>query len=625
MEKLSVIKKIPKSQRGVSLLDSLVALAIFGTVMGLYFNQQEQINQEKTAKSYATETLNYTKEYVDYLNSTRSQKMAAGTKNAYLNTSWYKYYKNYLKTNGGVVYLSPEQVFEYANKGEPPSTPNNSWSSNLRRKSIFNETPCLALSYDTKTDNMYGIMYYAGGVSIKDKQTIAIKAGRTLKSKALMYVIQKDGAVKTFGGSNWNPNIAQLTGGKNICGGNLSPNSPIVNLNMFLGFNQRMLQINSILKTNDQQYNSNSDTNNFYNVDPKYLPGHLLNNNTIKSNLSLTNNNSVILDKAKNISVGIAYAGINNAATLNMGNSTSSDTTVLLTDTIQPNSTYQSGQSCDVSEVGKTVIDAGNPNNDANDSIAKKLAKNILVCSNNSTLCLNTGNYCYLPAVQNKFNFSNTNGIADVNGNFMCPAYAPYASNAYSVNNTPNVTVFSNQGGIVTAGAVIQAHLDRGNRDGGGWVDQYIGNEGRFDYSASYTNWYWITELRFDVISGSPSINIPNTTSNYITRPTANSSYVNVGYSVRQTSLGNCTTVCQGLNTILGTAYTQNGWQDVNVAVRSVGTGRAGVYPTISGIPNNSCGCAKMNSHYMSGVALVTPTSTTLQSINCSNVPDYNL
>lgn len=624
MEKLFVHKKIPQTKKGFTLIDSLVALVLFGTVLGLYFKQQEEINMSKLAKTYANQTLSYANFYADYLNTTYGQQTTSKG-DAFLNISWYQKYLKQLHDNPDAkIYLSPNEVIQYQKKDidRGVKNPYNVWDNSLNKKSMFDEVPCLMLGYNKNTKSMYGIMYYASDAKkYKNKINIALKAGTFLQSKGIIYTYDKSNNEKYWQSFGWLPDPSSF-GGSAKCGGGLSKNSPIIDMDLLLNFNKRILQINTLKKTTDQQYNSNNYT---VNNNSRFLPGHLLNENTLKTNLVLNSGESVTLNSSKGVGVNLAY-GQNSEATLNMGTNTTGDNTVLLTDTIQPNSTYQSGSPCTSNEIGKTVADAGNPNNNPNDKIAQMLAKNLLTCSYNKLLCLNGGNTCYLPASQNKFSFSNPNGLTDSSGNFICPAYAPFANGANVAALNNNVLVVHNQGGASTSGASIAVWLDDGHANFP-WVS--INNSGPFTYTVKYGDWSFLKQIDFSQIQGSPSFALNNSSSGYITKSitTSGTNYlVNVGFSVLQNS-NDCSNTCSSLNSLLGTTNANPAtWQEVNTAIASVGRGWwNGKSDTtgVTGIPSGKCGCVKLNGTSVSGLALVNSSSNILTSINCTNNPEY--
>lgn len=612
------------NQKGFSLLDSLVALVIFGTILAIYERQEYNNQLNLTAKSYADKTLTYANFYVDYLNSTKQQIATSDTQKPYLNISWYQFYEQLLKTNPSkVYYISPEQVYQFTDKiSNKPSTKYNVWNTQLPESTIFHEFPCVALGWNAKLGSMYGIMYYASdGKKYKNKINIATKAGLTIQSKGAIYTVDKMNTVKILSPDGWQPNFyfPISNGGATTCKGYISPNSPIINLDMFLGFNQRMLQVNSLLKTNDQKYNSNNLT---ANNNTRYLPGHILNSNTLKSNITLGNGEAITFDKTKNIALNVAY-GTDNSATLNMGTNATGDSTVLLADTIQPNAAFQSGQSCTIDEIGKTVINAGNPNNNPNDPIALKASKNLLVCTNNKLLCSNTGNNCFLPANQNKFNFMAASGgsLTDSTGNFMCPSYAPFASNANAAPAYPNVLVFVNNGsGGQTSGATISAYMDNGNAT---WQWENIGNSGPY-YYVYYGQWKWFTSIDFAKISGTPTLSLP-TSSGYITGSISDGATtytVNKGYNIQ--SIGSCSTACNTLGGTIGGGT----WDDINkiVVKNGCGTYNGVTHCTqVVNIPSGACGCGRLNGTRLDGIAMIKAIPTTLQSIQCSNTPDYQI
>ena len=183
----------------------------------------------------------------------------------------------------------------------------------------------------------------------------------------------------------------------------------------------------------------------------------------------------------------------------------------------------------------------------------------------------------------------------------MCPTYAPFANSATlmdSSTSTNNVTVISNQGGSVSAGASIN-------------VGAYtINNSGPYSYTSAQ-----ISNMNFSTVTGSPSFILP-TSAVLIPRTgqintTAGYYKVNIGYTAAF-GYNNCSDGCTLLNNVIGTANS-NGWVDAT---------RVG-FP-VSGLSANQCGCVKMNNNVVAGVARINPVSLGIKSATCSNSPVYS-
>ena len=293
MQHVNKIKKIQKNS-GFGLLDSLVALVIFGTVLMLYVRQTEDINISKKAKTYATKSISDAKEFAKQLQTfvplAQSQYLdVVGV--VYKNETYYEKYKNSLRS-------SPNKVITL--------TPQN-WDSKYSTANMFGEKACLALAYKASSDTMYGIMFYVDDneKNYKDKSKLIQRALLSLQGKGAAYV---DSSVaqainqnrygnNTISPTSWSPNnLNTLVAGSSICGGKIAKNSIIINMDLLPEFNQRLIAVSGLVKSTSQN-----------NTNQTYLPNHLFNANTLKSNLTVEN--SVILDKNpdNSITMNIAY------------------------------------------------------------------------------------------------------------------------------------------------------------------------------------------------------------------------------------------------------------------------------------------------------------------------------
>ena len=283
-----------------------------------------------------------------------------------MNVSWYDYYKSQLINNpNAVITLNPNKVVDMNGA--------NIWNSSLTTKNMFGETPCLALAYDTKTKNMYGIMYLSTTTqkSVANKGKLVLKTALSMSNLGVINYTKSDGSTKLLSSSTWIPGNSKisfntLTSG---CVGTLADNSPIINMDMLTSFNQRLVPIVSVLKTSDQKYNG-------LNTYSRYLPGHLLNNNTLKANVNLAQGSKVVLDNTGQVYINV-NSDTSQTTNVNLGSGATNDqTTALVADTLQPNQIIQSGTECQASEVGKTAVDAGNSYVSTTDQVNTYLSKN---------------------------------------------------------------------------------------------------------------------------------------------------------------------------------------------------------------------------------------------------------
>ena len=306
MQHVNKIKKYRKNS-GFGLLDSLVALAIFGTVLTLYVRQTEDINISKRAKNYAINSITEAKEFAKQLQtfvSTGSSKYKDSGSAVYKNETLYELNKNLLRA-------SPNSVITFA--------PSN-WDSKYQTTNMFGEKPCLALAYNASTDTMYGIMFYVADKekTYKDKSKLIQRALLSLNGKGAAYVDSsiaqavnqnRDGN-NILSPTSWSPNnLNTLVSGAKKCGGKIATNSIIINMDLLPEFNQRLIAVSGLVKSTSQN-----------NTNQTYLPNHLFNANTIKSNLTVSE--SVILDKnPENILLkSVAIGGKTQDAALVAGN-----------------------------------------------------------------------------------------------------------------------------------------------------------------------------------------------------------------------------------------------------------------------------------------------------------------
>lgn len=620
MQHVNKIKKYRKNS-GFGLLDSLVALAIFGTVLTLYVRQTEDINISKRAKNYATNSITEAKEFAKQLQtfvSTGSSKYKDSGSAVYKNETLYELNKNLLRS-------SPNSVITLA--------PSN-WDSKYQTTNMFGESPCLALAYNASTDTMYGIMFYVADKekTYKDKSKLIQRALLSLQGKGAAYVDSKISQAvnqnrygnNTLSPTSWSPNnLNTLVSGAKICGGTLATNSIIINMDLLPEFNQRLIAVSGLVKSTSQN-----------NTNQTYLPNHLFNANTLKSNLTVES--SVLLDntnQAQPIKMNIAY-GAGGNTTLNVGNNQSDDTTTtFLSSAIQPNTSIRSGVICQAEELGKVAITG------ADSAGTNALSRSIVSCTKNATLCPTTG-YCYLPSKDNLVTYQAESGfgLEDANGIFRCPVYAPYAIKS-DFNSAPNVDVFVNANGITTGSVLKGVNVDYGNATHGpiqlGGVNQY--------YLSRYYNcsgncngngvWWFIENINFSdsTIQHTNKLTIPQGSTEVIYDGQTELSTPR-GYKLTST-FTNCNNVCPNLNTSLGGT-----WGDINSIAAPIKIGGGGPPPTTYlNIPTNKCACAKVggvsktysgttyNNLQVLGIALIENTQPHLTSITCSNSPSYNI
>lgn len=618
MQHVNKIKKYRKNS-GFGLLDSLVALAIFGTVLTLYVRQTEDINISKRAKNYATNSITEAKEFAKQLQtfvSTGSSKYKDSGSAVYKNETLYELNKNLLRS-------SPNSVITLA--------PSN-WDSKYQTTNMFGESPCLALAYNASTDTMYGIMFYVADKekTYKDKSKLIQRALLSLQGKGAAYVDssiaqavnQNRYGNNTLSPTSWSPNnLNTLVSGSSICGGKIAMNSIIINMDLLPEFNQRLIAVSGLVKSTSQN-----------NTNQTYLPNHLFNANTLKSNLTVES--SVLLDntnQAQPIKMNIAY-GAGGNTTLNVGNNQSDDTTTtFLSSAIQPNTSIRSGVICQAEELGKVAITG------ADSAGTNALSRSIVSCTKNVTLCPTTG-YCYLPSKDNLVTYKAEAGfgLEDANGIFRCPVYAPYAIKS-STDSDNNVDIFINNGGAVTGSYLYNVIVDDSHTPNNlrtiGNNNQILSRYYNCGYATGSGNcnfygvWEFVYTIDFNQITHGNMGKVKLASAEVIYDGNTELSTPR-GYKMN--SLTDCNNICKSLDNDYG-----NGWIDISTV--------AGIMPdygnrTISSnIASNKCGCAKVGgasktykgNYYdnlqLLGIALIEKKPSHLTSITCSNSPSYNI
>ena len=360
-----------KEYKGMMILDSLIALLFFCSLLAGIAVFRQQTSQRNNAKLLASQTERYAEAFAWYMH------------NNYESAAWQL---------SGTVTLTRQSLAD-------------KWPTELATVNFLGQAPCVVI-----TPSRYGtdaLMYYTGGRSSEV----------TVNNDALMLLgniggILHDG--KVYGNSGWSTDNLSAANG---CGEQLANGSLVINLNLLPDWNLTLQPDISVSKMP-------------YPVNPaniRTLPGHLQNTNTVKANITFTNNSGVIIDNsdsANPVLLNMAYGAASNQATLAVG----SDNTTLVADTFQPVQQGQSGDACLPDELGKIIVDSGNQNNAA----YQFLARNTLVCTQNTLQCgsVNASQTCYIPSIANSIVFQNNNaGVQNQQGQFICPPVVPFATN----------------------------------------------------------------------------------------------------------------------------------------------------------------------------------------------------
>jgi prepilin-type N-terminal cleavage/methylation domain-containing protein len=555
-------------QRGFSILESMIAIALLGLFTISFVNFKALNNQKKDAKVLSEETLNYAVAFARYMNNNQDTLKSQAINNP--------------------VVLSPNAI-------------GINWPVDLAKENLFHQTPCLAIVTNPNTSNLEAIMYYVGGNSntIAKNLQIVRDGSIFLGSKGGILL---NGAI--LGNSGWQINSGSpFLSGALQCGGALSDNSLAVNLDLFLDWNQNLQPNNSILRGLDRTTGVQS------------LPGHIKNANTAKSNLYFGQNNGVVLDSSNQSNptkLSVLYDGQGTgAATIGVGNTKIAS---LVGDTFKPNLQFQAGQYCTSQELGKAVLDQG-----LNNSASSYLARGTLVCTQNDMLCGN-GNYCYLSSIANSIVFQNTiKGIQDTNGNFYCPADVPFAT-SYTLSNTSGQTyIFMNRdsNNVPNSINVISQTPSGKVSDWTSWSCPGCGQYFMTDFKNARDR-NELLQVDLGSITGSP-VGTTVTTSGVRTIDGSIGQYSVIrGYSVK-TGPTSCDNICSGISGVAG-----HNWQALGTQ-RYIRTGLD--LP----IQNQNLGCAcertdfaGMNPDNYNGVAAVIGNFTAkITSVTCTNASIY--
>lgn len=608
-----------KKQKGFSMLEGMFALMVFGGLVLIDYNRNNDIEIMKKSKIYSNQTYTYATQFSNYLNSSSNQ----------------------LKDVNNLIYQSVS-IYE-DNKKEliQASIANRSKTSmkiislnTYDNSSIYHQYPCLLLYYDNSMgqNEMMGLVYYVGDkVNYKDQDKVLLGSINRNPIYNMGY-FSDNSQLSNFSKKNFNGNIISYNGftpstniinyiKNNACVYNgkqyfLVDNSLMFNMQLMTDFNNKLISTSGIQRTTDQTAEVLTNESNFTNL--SLLPGHIFNNNTLKSNLQVDNKvilkkNSLDENDPNNYNIQV---GANNM--LNFGKSNQNDNdTALLVSSIQPTMSIKTGTACSSTDVGKITI-AGKETLKVNGNNID-LARNIVTCSKNSTLC-STG-YCYVPIKQATYTFTNSVSLEDASGMFKCPSYAPYISTYTTSQGSPNVDVFRNFGGATTANSQLKnVRVDNGNNT---WSNININPSNSQSLSRYYSypsgsKWAFVEYMNFS-------------DENIVHGTRDNLSYANVQKINGNTTLSvsstwsNCSNICPNLNSKYGAS-----WVDATT-IYHVAPGRADINgtPVVTGGPSaNRCTCAKMGgtgNDYYYGLAIIDYSSVHILAVTCSNYPNYQL
>lgn len=396
-----------KKQLGFGLVDSIITLVLLASALLIYTIIKNNIRETQQAKILADETYAFSEAFASYIN-----------RPPVYNTLTTKPYQNIIKA------FTPAMI---------QASGSTNWPNGLLGKNLFNQIPCLITSASTATGDVEAIIVYTSGPSIHSGRARRIMSKAAIELGGIGALVMNN---KIYGNSGWfidlNGNSPFVKGIAN-CGGKIPNYSIAVNLDLMMQWNQKLQPPTSITTAPDQNVNSlyAKGGSTIYS-----LPGHMYNSNTTKTDLYLAGTNSkyntsVVLNNENRFNptrISVVDTGSRTyspAVGLTSNSKNINNSSRLVSETVQPNKQVSPDNNlCDITEVGKTVANAGN----TDPNLKNILSRGTLVCSHNEMLCIgNASHTCYLPSIPNKITFQNkTNGIQNNNGVFRCPQSVPF-------------------------------------------------------------------------------------------------------------------------------------------------------------------------------------------------------
>lgn len=374
------------------MIDSILALAMLGSVLASWviFNQANY--NRKIASKLAAQTAEYAQIYAKYMNDNYSSLLVTAQ-------------------NGSPTVLSPPSIGSY-------------WKSSISTSNMFHQTPCVVIlpnlkssyvSQNRKITDLEAVMYYVGGTNSKPKKYAMVIR------QALIMLGSKGGLLKNneiLGNSGWsiNSDSGFITNSNQCNGDSLSDNSLAVNIDLLDQWNQDTQPYMAIAKNTDNG------------ADQRKKPGHILNYNTSKSDITIAGHGLIVDNSDKNnpVKLKLGYGEGTNSATIGLYSNNIENNTKATADTLEPVQVAKTGDLCDQQEIGKVVANIGN------NSTQTIINRSTLICTFNKMMCAsNSSNTCYLPTEANRVVFQNySTGVQSDNGNFLCPQEVPFAISA---------------------------------------------------------------------------------------------------------------------------------------------------------------------------------------------------
>lgn len=386
------------NNQGFGLVESIITVALFATVlsMGLFFKLQQ--NRNYNAQNLAGQTNKYIDLFGGFTNdpSIYSDVMHAEQNKCpfSLVSGSYKYYGfNDVKLalqNNMASCIDSGKVVAF-------SIPNNMLGTNL-----YGESACFAVYRNPQGDSLEGYLYYVGTPTTREDTRVVQKAVEILGGQAAMYDATKS-IINSSGGWSLPINSPILAG----CNGKtISPHSIIVNLSANRTFNQ-YYNDSAIHKDENGDDNKIGNIGSFKTMGSDVIFGLKQNNSQSQIFLSGINSNYQLGIVANNY---ISDSSNGNKTISITQNNAPVSNTLIQTDSIQPTERVTPGAICQKSEVGKMKLS----NNER---------YGISVCRADKYYCgFKNGvstNYCHEPELENCKTNVTVNG-ASISLTYQC-------------------------------------------------------------------------------------------------------------------------------------------------------------------------------------------------------------
>lgn len=354
--------------RGFGLLESIISVAIFGTVVTVGAMYAQTKYQNYQAQTLAQQVDNLTQFYSGFVNdpSVLSDVMYAEQARCSMSllSGQYKTYsytdvKNALNSNLSGCLDSSKSV-------------SYNVPSSVQGTNLYGEAACVGIFRNSLDNQLEAYLYFTGKPNRTENMKVLTKAVQILGGKASIYNANKS-AVYSSGGWSIGSN-SQILSGCN--GAAISPNSLVVNLSTDPVFNQQNSQT-SLYKYENGDTAKIGSINSFKTLNSDVVLGV---NNSKQSKLVLTGMNSSLIFEP--VAISSIADSQNGDKTLGItANNSMLSTSILQSNGIQPTKTATEYDACSPSEYGKIKLSS-------NKNVLSRCGMNTVRCTGSS--------YCYL-------------------------------------------------------------------------------------------------------------------------------------------------------------------------------------------------------------------------------------